>query len=353
MRRIPALLASAISAFTSISTASSEPLHTAILSAEGPSSRTLVGDWETPDMVVLVYSDGWLETYLALLDAVSAVRPVVLVSEMGSAQEAHESLEVLRPEQRHWVWLPRYEVDSSWARDYSPLQTRTSDGGLVWLDAPYSIDRPRDDDLPLALSRWFDSLVEPVFETLDGGALASNGRGLCVSTAEYFDEQGVQIADDGGSMLLEQLGCRTLALVPALAYEDTKHVDLLMQFLAPDLAVVARFDPALDAEDARRADAAVAVLLRAAASLGQPLTVERIDSPGASDGHYRSYVNFLQLADHLLVPGYDSVDPEMDDAALATLGWLAPDRTIIRIPADDASNSGGSVHCLTWGLHMP
>ncbi|MCA9710160.1 MAG: agmatine deiminase family protein [Myxococcales bacterium] len=354
MRWLLALLSAIVPALSSIPTASSEPLDSAILAipAEG-AVRTLVGDWEAPDMVVVVYGDGWPETYFALLDAATAVRPVVVLSELGDGEAALASIETLAPEQRAQVWAPGYEVDSSWVRDYGPLQARASDGSVAWLDAGYSIDRSRDDDLPLALADWFGVVTEPVFDTLDGGSLASNGRGLCVSTVEYFETQEVYLAEDGGTALLQQLGCRVLALVPALAHEGTKHVDLLLQFLAPDRAVVARFDPTLDAEDARRADAAVAVLQRAAAQLGQPLSIARLESPVAQAGRYASYVNFLQLGDHLLVPGYDTVDLEVDDAALAALGRLVPDRTIVRIPADEASANGGAVHCLTWGLHTP
>lgn len=353
MRRLPSILAFTLPALASVPTASSEPLPTAILSNEGVSSRTLVGDWEPPDLVVLAYSDGWPETTHTLLDAVSAVQPVVLLSEAGDALPAQASIDALHPEQRPRVWLSDHEIDSSWARDYGPLQTRSNDGEVLWLDALYSVDRPRDDDLPLALAMWFGTVTEPVFETLEGGALASNGRGLCVSTAEYFETNGIELAQDSGAALLEQLGCQTMALVPALAHENTKHIDLLLQFLAPDLAIVARFDPTDDLEDARRTDAAVAVLRQAAASMGQPLTIERIDSPGASGGYYRSYVNVLQLADHLLVPSYDTVDPDVEDAALSALGRLVPEHTVVRIPAEDASASGGSVHCLTWGLHLP
>ncbi|MCX4239892.1 agmatine deiminase family protein [Paraliomyxa miuraensis] len=315
-------------------------------------SRTFVGDWETPSSVVLVYGDEWLETYEALIESLTEVVDVtVLIEEGQDVVMVEDGLDRLDPDRRARIWSPGHEVDSSWPRDYGPLQVRESSGAVTWLDSLYTLDRPRDDELPGQLADWFGADVRPLEHSLDGGAIASNGRGLCVSTVEYFELADIDATDEPLLQgLMSDLGCEALALVPALELEDTKHVDLVMQFLSPTLVVVARFDPLQAPEDARRADRAVDVLQRTATSMGLPLTIERIDSPPAQGDLYPSYVNFLQIDGYLLVPAYTSVERSIERRALRRLAELVPDKTVLPIPSDEVLPHGGAVHCLTWGM---
>lgn len=346
----------ALSALTSLltSAATSDPalLHTQVVWTASTPARTLVGDWEPPSGVVVVYGDAWLETYDALVEHLSEVVDVtVLVEEGQDLEEVEAGLDLLDAQRRARVWMPGHEVDSSWPRDYGPLQVREARGTVTWLDALYTIDRPRDDELPAHLAEWFGGQVRPLEHSIDGGALASNGRGLCVSTVEYFELADVDTADEPLVQgLMDELGCEALALVPALEHEDTKHVDLVLQFLSPTEVVVARFDPAKAPEDARRVDRAAEVLRRTAAAMGAPLTIERIDSPPASGDLYPSYVNFLQVDGALLVPSYTTVERDLERRALRRLAELVSDKSVIPIPSDEVLPHGGSIHCLTWGL---
>lgn len=315
--------------------------------------RVYVGDWESPAGVVLVYGDEWMDAYEALVDQLTEVVDVTVLTEAGqSLDEVEDGLAVLDDARRARVWSPEdYEVDSSWPRDYGPLQVREANGTITWLDALYSTDRPRDDDFPLALAQWLGTSVEPFEYSIDGGAVASNGQGLCVSTEDYFVLADID-ADDEPLLqqMMTRIGCEALALAPSLAHEDTKHVDLMMQFLSPELVVVARFDPAEAPDDAIRADRAVRALARAAQGLDLPLRIERIDSPAPQGGQYPSFVNFLQVEGYLLVPTYETVDLELQRRALSKLADLAPERTVVPIPSDQVLPHGGAVHCLTWGL---
>lgn len=314
--------------------------------------RTLVGDWESPSTVVLVYGDEWMDTYQALVEHLSGVVDVAVLVEEGQSREPVEAgLEALDPSRRAHVWMPDYEVDSSWPRDYAPLQVRAADGTLSWLDALYTTERPRDDELPAQLADWYGTAVEGLEQSIDGGAVASNGQGLCVVTDEYLELADIDASDEPllqGIMM--RLGCEALVEVPALAHEDTKHVDMIMQFLSPQLVVVARFDPVRAPEDAARADRAARALAGAAEAMGVPLQVERIDSPAPRAGQYPSYVNFLQIEGYALVPSYDSVDDSLERRALERLAQLMPQRTVVTVPADDVLPHGGSIHCLTWGM---
>lgn len=350
--RLWAALSALTSLLTSTATIDPAPLHAKVVWTVAAPARTLVGDWETPTEVVLVYGDAWPETYRALLTHLTEVVDVTVLVEVGqSLEEVEQGLELLDPDQRARVWAPGHEVDSSWPRDYGPLQVREARGTVTWLDSLYTVDRPRDDELPGLILDWFGGDLRPLEHSLDGGALASNGRGLCVSTVDYFELADIDAANEPLLQgLMDDLGCEALALVPALEHEDTKHVDLVMQFLSPTQVVVARFDPAKAPEDARRADRAVEVLRRTGEAMGTPLTIERLDSPAASGDLYPSYVNFLQLDGYLLVPSYSSVEREPERRALRRLAELVPDKTVVAIPADEVLPHGGAIHCLTWGM---
>lgn len=350
--RLWAVFSALTSLLTSAATTDPALLHTQVVWTTRAPARTLVGDFETPATVVVVYGDAWLETYDSLIAHLTEVVDVTVLVEVGQdLDEVERGLEQLDPQRRARVWSPGHEVDSSWPRDYGPLQVREARGTVTWLDALYTVDRPKDDELPAHLTEWFGGDLRPLEHSIDGGALASNGDGLCVSTVEYFELADIDTTDEPLLQgLMNELGCESLALVPALEHEDTRHIDLLMQFLSPTEVVVARFDPAVAPEDARRADRAVDVLRRTAAAMGTPLTIERIDSPPASGDLYPSYINFLQIDGYLLVPSYTSVDVELERRALRRLADLVPDKTVVPIPSDEVLPHGGAIHCLTWGL---
>ncbi|MCA9650691.1 MAG: agmatine deiminase family protein [Myxococcales bacterium] len=314
--------------------------------------RTLVGDWESPSAVVLVYGDEWMDTYELLLDQLTEVVDVTVLVEEGQSLDVVEAgIDALDDAHRARVWTPGHEVDSSWPRDYGPLQTREADGAIAWLDALYSAERPKDDDLPIHLAEWYGAGVEPFEFSIDGGAVASNGAGLCVTTDEYLALADIDAEDEPlVQVMMDRLGCEGLVMVPALAYEDTKHVDLVMQFLSPELVVVARFDPERAPDDAVRANRAARALAAAAEAMGMPLRIERIDSPPPQARQYPSYLNFLQVEGYLLVPSYDMVDESIEQRAMKRLAELVPDRTVVPIPSDDVLPHGGAVHCLTWGM---
>ena len=246
------------------------------------------------------------------------------------------------------VWIADRVVDSAWIRDYGPLQARTTSGSMLWIDAPYADDRPLDDDVPALFAATLDVAVEPTWASIDGGAIASNGAQLCVSTVEYFDKMEIT----GTRRLSAQLGCATLVLVPALSDEGTKHVDLFLQFVEPTVALLARFDPDEAPLDARRMDRAEAAIAKAASDMDLDLTIERIDLPPPDGDLYPSWLNYFRLAGVVLVPSYAGVDRGLQAAAHERLTALMPTATLVSIPSDELLAYGGAVHCLVHGIAL-
>lgn len=308
----------------------------------------MVGDWELPSSMILVFSEGWPNTAWSMLSEIARSVPVAMVVETDSELDsAYQTVAQLPSELAANVSLFEHWVDTAWVRDWGPLQTRESDGTVLWLDAEYSDTRPLDDQAPRFFADQFQMPLEPLAVLMDGGALASNGDGICVSTREFFEKWGIGPSDV--TTLSRELGCRHILRVPALSGESTKHVDLYLQFVEPDVMVLASFDPALDLEDARRMEEAAAILLDAAQVLQWPLTIRRVPlPPRAGEDRYFPYVNFVRLPDAVLVPQYVSVPLDLETRAFEAIADAIPNAELVPIPADELLELGGSLHCLTF-----
>lgn len=308
----------------------------------------LVGDFESPDAMVVVYTDAWPKEWSRLVRALAPQVPVyVLREEDTSSRQMTRAIAGLPDSVLDRVETLSFTVDTAWSRDWGPLTARTATG-VVWLDTPYAIDRPADDIAPQLLGESFGADVVGVNPPVDGGAIASNGHGLCVMTQDYLDKhtQGERI-DPG------DVGCRTIVYVPALEQEETKHADLFVQFVASDAIVLAEVDELEDPLNATRLAAAQDAIVGAGRREGLQIQVYRVPmGPPDSEGNYYPYVNFTRVGDVAIVPRYDTVDPRLQARALGRLRLAMPGVRQILVTADEIAEAGGSVHCVTVGLWL-
>ena len=305
---------------------------------------TLVGDWEPPSALAVVYTDAWPHTFAGVAEAAAAEVPVVVLVEADTDRAEAEAAVAALPSN---VILSEITTDSAWIRDFGPLQARQSDA-LVWLDMPYATARPLDDAAPSALAELFGRAAEPLPVSFDGGALASNGEGLCATTEDFLEKWKITPAER--NELVDALGCRVLARLPALAHETTKHVDLFLQFAEPTVAMLAEFDPHEARLDAARMDRAAHALTAAAADAALELTIVRVPVPAARWDGYRPYVNLVRLPDRALVPTFADVVADREAAAFAALQDAMPAAELVGIPADPMRGYGGALHCMTLPL---
>lgn len=329
--------------------ASVAPRWDVVVTVDPTAHGTMVGDWEAPDAVAIVFTQTWFEAWRQMLDALTRSTNVLVMREdIASARAMRRAIAALPPGQQDRVWRTAISVDSPWVRDWGPLQMR--DGGLPrWLDAPYAVARPWDDAAPQMMADFVRTDVVGIDASLDGGAIASNGEGLCVSTLEYFDAY----VGDPETFDLGAIGCHVLALVPALRDEPTMHIDLMLQFVEPGVVALAEVEQDQDPDNARRLATAAATLRDAAAVMRTPLSIERVPMPPPQGEVVRSYTNFFRTADSVLIPTYDRVDDDLEDSAHDVLQALMPDARFVPIPAEKMTAEGGAIHCLTLGLYLP
>lgn len=309
-----------------------------------------IGDWESGDLMLIVDNFEWEESIEMIVETAysDGIQSYILTD----GEDQREDGYIARLVGRQLAKVLEVSYDSPWIRDYGPLQLKTLEG-IRWLDFNYDSDRPHDNDIPHEVSRLIDVPLTSVDYYLDGGGIISNGSGLCAMSDVTIMEVSIDQEDsEQMSAFRESLGCRAIAIVPALTGEPTGHIDVIAQFLSSNTVAVAMINRRAFPELASELDRAVASLIKGADSLGQQLSIIRIPIH-VEQGVFYSYINGTRLRDTFLVPYFDVVPPEIEHIAYRRLGAAMPHVTLVPIPADRMAQKGGAVHCLTLTLSAP
>jgi agmatine/peptidylarginine deiminase len=283
--------------------------------------------------------------------------PIVCV--VSSPQERQTALGLLAeaelpPQAVRFVTLP---LDTMWVRDYGPIFVQDTDGTVFLADLDYTPSeeagevRWRDNNAPRLLGEVLALPVTAVPLRLSGGNLLSNGDGLCVTTSAILRDNADRGYDPRRirSLLCDHLGFRQWVCLPELDGERTKHVDMFVTFLAPDLAVVGQMDASVDPTNAAILDAAAAELARQQTSRGA-MRVFRIPMPPGENGTWRSYSNVIFANGVLLVPTFSGVEPSLEKQALDTYASLLPGWKVVGINCDELLPTEGLLHCLSQNV---
>jgi len=326
-----------------------------VLESQPVDGRLLRGDYEVPDRVLLVFTETWAVATeaIALHVLQSGAKLTIALESDNPRWKLTRLVRQLALHHEDAVEVLGTTVDTPWVRDWGPIQV-TQGGDPLWLDSDYDdADRQQDNEAPTLLGRQFNIPVAELPWPLDGGAFVSNGAGLCVLTLEYLDEQGIVWDEEDLGQLLAELGCRVTALIPTLLEEDTKHADMIVQFVGPNRLMIAEIvdDHGADGENALRLRAAEHGILRAAATLGIKLEVIRVPTPPIADqANPRSYINGLRLGDRYLMPSYPELGGRWDLDAWAAVQKAMGDVPVVPIRTTNLIGSGGALHCAALGL---
>ena len=234
-----------------------------------------------------------------------------------------------------------------WLRDTGPILV--ADGSARDFRFNYwggKYDLPGDEDLGGLLAASRGIATTTCDWVLEGGAIDPDGAGLLVTTEQCLlnpNRNPDLSRADIEAKLASDLGIdRVLWLGDGLAHDHTDgHVDNLARFVGPNRLAI---PVAADADDL---NAAVYADARARAEeLG--VEVVAIPSPGRveRDGEVvpASYMNFYIGNAAVVVPVYGAPH---DEAAVAAIGALFPDRQAFGIRADHLLTGGGSLHCIS------
>jgi agmatine deiminase len=267
----------------------------------------------------------------------------------GSPDAAAVARQLVEP----GVLVEERHIGDIWLRDTGCLIVRDGDKRLArdfdfngW-GRRFNFDG--DQDIGFALAEAAGLTVTDCDWVLEGGSIDVDGEGLAVTTADCLLNLNRNPNLDKAQIearMKRDLGVeRLLWLGDGLANDHTDgHVDNLARFVAPNHLVIP------EARDAGDPNAAVYADARARAeAFGCKVTplpsVGRFEQGG--EVVPASYMNFYIGNSAVIVPIYGS---KYDDAALAELALLFPDRKIIGLPADAVLTGGGSFHCSSQQL---
>jgi len=246
------------------------------------------------------------------------------------------------------VRLERRVYGDIWLRDTGPLVVRAADRlearrfGFNGWGGKYLM--PGDESVGARLAEEAGLAVDASRTILEGGAVDGDGTGLAITTEQCLLNTNRNPNLTRGEIEFElhrMLGFdRVCWLGEGLANDHTDgHVDNLARFVAPGRLVV---------PEPTGSDDPNAPIYRDASARAKTFGIEvlPIPSPGLveRDGKIEpaSYVNFA-ITNHLVVvPTFGS---PQDDAGVAAIAALFPDRETIGLPADAVLAGGGGFHC--------
>ncbi len=256
------------------------------------------------------------------------------------------------------VRFHRVPVGDIWLRDTAPIFVKSPSGSLRaacfrfngW-GGKYVL--PQDDEVAGRIAALSGLPRLDCDWVLEGGSVEGDGQGTVLTTRQCLlnpnRNPGLAQRDIERS-LWEGLGAeKVLWLDEGLINDHTDgHIDTLARFVAPGVVVC------MEAQDP--GDPNAATLDRIASDLatftdarGRRLQVVRIPSPGVlvdEEGTLMpaSYVNFYIGNGAVVVPTYGT---RHDDAAVAALVPLFPERRVVGRSARAILSGGGAFHCIT------
>ena len=247
------------------------------------------------------------------------------------------------------VGIERRVYGDVWLRDTGPLVVTDGAGrrqalrfGFNGWGGRYLM--PGDQTIGAELARDAGLAVTTADWVLEGGAIDSDGTGLVVTTEQCLLNPNRIPALARGEIearLTRDLGFdRVLWLGDGLINDHTDgHVDNLARFVAPRRLALPVATGADDPNAAIYADAA-------ARARRSGVEVAEVPSPGRIewDGVVQpaSYMNFVITTRLVVVPVFGSPH---DNAGVAAIAALFPDRATVGLIADAVLAGGGGFHC--------
>lgn len=316
--------------------------------------------------------------FTAVAEAIADFEPVTMIA---SARQFEAARARLSPRIR----VVETTTDDAWCRDTGPTFVTDGRGGVRAVDWRFNawggfdggLYFPWADDDRLAAKiaemERVDRYRAPL--VLEGGSIHVDGEGTLLVTEECLlnaNRNPALTREEIETHLKAYLGVSTILwLGPGLVNDETDgHVDNIACFARPGVVLLTWCDDPADPQHAISVDA-LHRLSRMTDAKGRPIEVIKLPLPGplhateeevetvdpspdlaSGAGVSRaagtrlggSYVNFYIANGGVVMP---LLDPSTDEAAMAVLRSVFPDRKVVGVPTREVLLGGGNIHCIT------
>ena len=284
--------------------------------------------------------------HAAVVNAIGAFEPVLLVADPGAGHEAAAACP--------GADVVEWPIDDSWARDIGAIVLTDGGGRRAGLNPVFNAwgekFHPYAEDAEFA-RRMCEHLglerIDAFPFVLEGGAITVDGAGTVITTEQCLLNPNRNPALDRAGIeaeLRRWLGVERVVWLPWGLVEDDDtdgHVDNIALCIRPG-EVLAQTTADPDDVNHDRLRENVDVLTAAGYEV-----VEIDVLPSVVIDGERSVVPPLNLYlanDAAIVPVVDGPDGE---AALAAVGNALPEREVVGVPGAVLAHGGGGVHCIT------
>ena len=306
--------------------------------------------------------------------AIPAARSVIALAALIARQEPvylgvpADRLGEIAPTVPAGVTVVPMDYDDIWCRDSGAVpvgENLVGFGFNAWGgEDGLCCEWERDATLPRQMSRLLQKPLTECPLTLEGGNLATDGRGTLLAVRETIlcDNRNPGIDEKTAERMLKNAlnAHRVVWLEQGIAYDETGgHIDNLCAFADENTVLLAWTDDESNPSYAAVKDAQARLISAGYEVVKIPLpkafrrTEEDCTHITAMQGSkprlpgeiiQGSYINFVFAGGAVIIPTFDD---EADAVALDIFKKQFPTRQVIQLPAREILLGGGGFHCIT------
>ena len=282
--------------------------------------------------------------WAAVANAVAEFEPVTMAVQRSDRAAAERLLSSA-------IELVEFPMNDGWCRDSGPVILVNEAGERAVAGFEFNgwggKFPPYDDDalLKARLAAHLDIPLYPAPLVAEGGAIAVDGAGTCITTEEcllHSNRNPGKSKVEVEQVLKDWLGVETVIWLGRGLTPDPitdGHVDGIAAFIGPGRVMLHTTDDDSDPNHAITLDAKRRL---EATPDARGRRLEIIELPLADDV---VHLNFYICNGGVVVPTVG--DPRQDDAPLAILRDAFPDHAVVPVAGQMLSYGGGGVHCIT------
>ena len=253
------------------------------------------------------------------------------------------------------VTFLQFPFNSVWSRDYGPWSAYTNDvDTLLTIDWIYNRPRPNDDNIPVLLGNYLNTLVyqtntAPWNLIHTGGNFMTDGFGTGFSSHLILDENPSKTEPQIDSIMNLFMGINRYIKMNTLPYDQIHHIDMHMKLLDEETILMGQYPPGV--ADGPQIEANLLYVINNFNSVfGTPYKVVRIPMPDdggqypGNGGRYFTYTNSSFVNKTVIVPAYNIPS---DTTALRIYRDALPGYKVYGINSLASIGALGSLHCIT------